>query len=168
MTDSIARKRFNRSVKRKVEDGRLSEQEAQPLFRRGPTAKSPSDPIDVIDIESPEQEETIEPAPWHYKGEGKGGSLCLSVGSLSVLGKAHIPDAPLANTEETVQDMFDQCYFRFPDTPFWDGKNIWQVKRGTHCLWKNVPVGKRGGESTKVELFHGEVHGWDGDDCIIS
>ena len=78
-----------------------------------------------------------------------------------------IPPAPKANTEETVQEMFDTGYYKYPETPFWDGKNIWEVVKGTHCLWKNVPTGKHGGESTKVEFFHGEVHGWENDDAII-
>ena len=43
----------------------------------------------------------------------------------------------------------------------WDrpalGTGPWKCL-GTHCLWKNVPTGKRG-ESTKTELFHGEYHG---------
>ena len=73
-----------------------------------------------------------------------------------------------ANTEQDVQDMFDTGYYRYPDKPFGDGKYLWGVVHGTHCLWKNVPTGKNGGESTKVELFHGECHEWVKDDFIIS
>ena len=56
--------------------------------------------------------------------------------------------------------MFDDGYYSFPRTPFWDGNSIWAVDRGTHCLWRNVPTGKNGGESTRVEYFHGERQGW--------
>ena len=64
------------------------------------------------------------------------------------------PPALFANTPRDV-------HFRYPETPFWDGKNIRMVEKGTHCLWKNVPTGKNGGESTKVEVFHGLCHGWE-------
>ena len=77
-----------------------------------------------------------------------------------------IPRALKANTKEDVQKMFDTGYYRFPETPFWDGKDINKVERGTHCLWKNVPTGKKGGESTKTEFFHGICHGWS-DGCAI-
>ena len=79
-----------------------------------------------------------------------------------------IPCAVKANTEETVQGLFDMGYFSYPGTPFWDGKDIWKVEKGTHCLWKNVPTGKNGGESTKSEVFHGECHGWDDEHVILS
>ena len=79
-----------------------------------------------------------------------------------------IPRALQANTKEDVQKMFGSSYFKFPDTPFWDGVSIQDVKKGTHRLWKNVPTGKRGGESTKTEFFHGHCHGWEGGECTIS
>ena len=78
-----------------------------------------------------------------------------------------IPRALKANTKEDVQKMFDTGYYRFPETPFWDGKDINKVGRGTHCLWKNVPTDKNGGESGKTEFFHGEVHGWQHDGEVI-
>ena len=172
MSTATDRKRFNRALKRKIKNGIISEEEAQSQFLRGNSSSEA--PFDV-------QQQTSEPVetPWQYKGEGKGGSLGVSVGSSSIVaadaGNAHcqalekwIPDAPNANTDEDVQEMFDTDYFRFPETPFWDGKNIWQVKKGTHCLWKSVPIGKRGGQSTKTEFFHGEVHGWQGDEIILS
>ena len=65
-----------------------------------------------------------------------------------------------AYTKEEVQELFDSGYFTYPETPFWNGKDIWHVRKGTHCLWKNVPTGKNGGESTKSEYFHAECHGW--------
>ena len=82
-------------------------------------------------------------------------------------GEKAIPPALKANTKEDVQKMFDTGYYRFPETPFWDGKDINKVGRGTHCLWKNVPTGKNGGESSKTEFFHGEVHGWQHDEEVI-
>ena len=78
-----------------------------------------------------------------------------------------IPRALKANTEEDVHEMFDSGYYRFPERPFWDGVRLKDVDCGTHALWKNVPTGKNGGESTKVEYFHGEVHGWETNDLVI-
>ena len=152
MSTATDRKRSNRALKRKINDGIISEEEAQSQFRRGNSSSEA--PFDV-------QQQTSEPVetPWQYKGEGKGGSQAS---------EKWIPDAPHANTEADVQAMFDTGYFRFPETPFWDGKNIMQVKKGTHCLWKNAPIGKRGGESTKTEFFHGEVHGWKNGEVIVS
>ena len=116
------------------------------------------------------------PLKRQYKGEGKGGSLGVSVapnnGTVAGDLKAEscdvaerparekaIPRALKANTEEDVQEMFDSGYYRFPERPFWDGVRLKDVDWGTHALWKNVPTGKNGGESTKVEYFHGEVQG---------
>ena len=149
--------------------------EAQSQFVRGNSSSGA--PLQRLRFDVQQQtSDRVETQPWQYKGEGKGGSLGVSVGSSRIVaadaGNAHalekgIPDAPHAFTAEDVQDMFDTGYFRFPERPFWDGKNIWQVKKGTHCLWKNVPIGKRVGWSTKTELFHGEVHGWQGDEVIL-
>ena len=74
--------------------------------------------------------------------------------------KRVIPPAEKANTEQDVQQMFDDGYYYFPKTPFWDGEDLKSVGRGTHCLWKGVGTGRRGGESGKCEYFHGECHGW--------
>ena len=41
--------------------------------------------------------------------------------------------------KEDIDEMFETGYYKFPDTPFWDGKAIRKVRTGTHCLWKNVP-----------------------------
>ena len=116
-----------------------------------------------------------DPESWQFKGEGKGGSLGTFVGSHStdtvVAGAREIAETPPAlksNTKESVQEMFDTGYYKFPEKPFWDGKNFKDVVRGAHCLWKNVPRGKAGGESTKTEFFHGECHGWENDHVIIS
>ena len=103
---------------------------------------------------------------WHFKGEGKRGSLGVSVGSNSTAiegtrkRKRVIPPAEKANTEQDVQQMFDDGYYYFPQTPFWDGVDIWSVDRGTHCLWKGMGRCRHGGESGKCEYFHGECHGW--------
>ena len=178
MADATQRKRFNRKVSRRVEKGFISEREAQWHFVRGNSSSWV--PLQRLRFDVQQQtSDPVETQPWQYKGEGKGGSLGVSVGSSRIVaadaGNAHcqalekvIPDAPNAYTKKDVQLMFDNGYFRYPETPFWNGKDIWQVKRGTHCLWKNVPVGKRGGQSTKVEFFHGEVQGWDGDEAIVS
>ena len=140
--------RFKRQVKRKVDNGIISEEEAQPKFLRG--SSSLEAPLDV-------QQQTSEPvAPWQSVGSSR--IVAADAGNAHALEKK-IPHAEHPFTAEDVQLMFDNGYFRYPETPFWNGKDIWQVKRGTHCLWKNVPVGKHGGESTKTELFHGECHG---------
>ena len=116
-----------------------------------------------------------DPKSWQFKGEGKGGSLGTFVGSHStdtvVAGartNAKPPPAPKANTKESVQELFDTGYYKYPEAPFWDGKDLKDVARGAHCLWKNVPRGKAGGDSTKTEVFHGECHGWERDDVILS
>ena len=81
-----------------------------------------------------------------------------------------IPPPLQAHTEEDVQEMFGtgySNYFTMLDPPFWDGDAIGDVVQGTHVLWKNVPTGKNGGQSTKVEYFHGTCHGWYGQDYVI-
>ena len=80
---------------------------------------------------------------WHgkikqYKGEGKGGSYGVAVDTykkpeLAARNNA-IPLALPANTRADVQRMFDSGYIKFPETPFWEGRNIWDVDTGTHCL----------------------------------
>ena len=74
-----------------------------------------------------------------------------------------MPKALPANTVAVVQTMFDDGHFCFPEPPCWDGRFLDDIEEGTHLLWKGVPTGQHGGESTKVELFHGEclVH----DEC---
>ena len=110
-----------------------------------------------------------------FKGEGKGGSLGTPLDTpvdasneLVSKPKKVMPKPLKANTKADVQDMFDSKYYRFPETPFWNGKSLWHVNRGTHVLWKNIPLGPNGGESTKHEVFHGECHGWEGDLVIVS
>ena len=77
-----------------------------------------------------------------FKGEGKGGSLGIPLGSvgsalamLQTQGKeVMIPPAPETMTREAVQELFDNGYFNFPPTPFWDGKEIWKVVKGYPLL----------------------------------
>ena len=64
--------------------------------------------------------------------------------------------------------MFDEGYYSRPETPFWNGKDINEVVKGTHCLWKGVATGKQGGRSTTVEYFHGTCQGWEDGECILS
>ena len=93
---------------------------------------------------------------WHYKGEGTKGSLGVSVGDNgTVKRKKVIPPADKSNTKDDAQQMFDDGYYYFPETPFWDGEDFWSIDRGTQCLWKNASR-----KSGKVEYFHGECHGW--------
>ena len=99
-----------------------------------------------------------------FKGEGRGGSLGIPVGSngtdVAAAQEKVIPPPLKANTKETVRAMFENGYFKYTPTPFWTGKSWWNLTHGTHVLWKNVPTGRNGGESTKAEVFHGECHGW--------
>ena len=106
------------------------------------------------------------------KGEGKGGSLGQAVGSeskpVAVNAEEKIPPALQANTRNDVQKMFDTKYYIIPEDPFWDGKDLKKVDKGMHVLWKKVPLGKNGGDSTKLEVFHGECHGWEKDKVLLS
>jgi len=117
-----------------------------------------------------------------YKGEGKGGSLgtpvrcnynaswCESRWDLlhneeemekKKKEEKKAPPPPIkCHSEADVQAMFDDGYYKVPADPFWDGKSYRDVQQGTHLLWKNVPKGKNGGDSTKAEVFHGVCHGW--------
>ena len=195
---STDRKRANRALKRKVEKGIISKEDAKSQFRHGDSSSSKHAPHDAKEAvgegkggsskkaqhankevgegkggsSSGQNANTEDTNDWQFKGEGKGGSLGILVGSKStvvaVAGNNVIPPAPKANTKETVQEMFDTGYFKYPETAFWDGKNIKNVVKGTHFLWKNVPMGKNGGESTKTEVFHGECHGWENDSVIVS
>ena len=113
------------------------------------------------------------------KGEGKGGNLGTPVpcnlgnNSNASSSKARwdllkkAPPPIKFNTNETVQEMFDTKYFQVPDGGFWNGKKLWDIQRGTHLLWKNVPLGPNGGESTKHEVFHGQCHGWANNSHVI-
>ena len=116
-----------------------------------------------------------------YKGEGKGGSLGQSVGPSrgntaevanggDVVVKKNkteeqdwmkgIPAARPRYTDDTEiwKDCFENKYFY--KVPFWDGKDTWSLDIGSHALWKKAPLGPRGGQSTKMEVFHAQVHGW--------
>ena len=80
-----------------------------------------------------------------------------------------IPPPLQAHTEEDVQEMLDTGYFEIPFPPFWDGLRLWDVKKGTHVLWWDMPTGRRGGRSTRVKYFHGTCDGWyDEHNVIVS
>ena len=204
MATGTDKKKINRALKRRIENGTLSVEDAH--FQRGQTASASSNasgaaasapqslpeppaasgpaasepPAESGDDESwgtwgAQNAAVGDPKSWQFKGEGKGGSLGTFVGSHStdavVAGareNAKTPIAPKANTKESVQEMFDTGYYKCPETPFWDGKDFEDIVRGAHCLWKNVPRGKAGGDSTKTEVFHGECHGWENDHVILS
>ena len=71
-----------------------------------------------------------------------------------------IPPPRPAYTFAQVDEMFATGVFRTPCPPFWNGFAIGDVVPGTHVLWKFVPAGRRGGQSTRVEYFHGTCDGW--------
>ena len=133
----------------------------------------------------------LRPAPWHprklrkskssqketensknvpYKGYGKWGSLGIQVANYTGGKTAWVtPPKPVPNTREAIQAMFDDNYYSLPGVPFWNGKDLADVDTGSHVLWKSVPTGKNGGESTRVEYFHGIIHGWyDPETVVIS
>jgi hypothetical protein len=59
------------------------------------------------------------------------------------------------------------AYFRMPPGGFWNGKDLLSLAKGSRVLWKSGASGKRGGDSTKVEVFSGIVHDWAGDQFIV-
>ena len=116
-----------------------------------------------------------------FKGQGKYGSLGLSLPlPVTVESKdaiesspdaqtSRIPEPLVAYTEAEINQQFGhdpEAYFRIFAEGFWDGKDIWAVQKGTRVLWKGVPKGRNGGESTKVEFFSGLVHGWEDSNFI--
>ena len=70
-----------------------------------------------------------------------------------------IPIAPYAYTQDDVRAMFETGHFYYPQVPFWDGKDIREIKAGTHVLWK-VAAGR-------TEYCHGEVHSWEHENVVI-
>ena len=71
-----------------------------------------------------------------------------------------IPPPRQAHTVQEVDAMFATGVFRIPRPPFWNGFAIGDVVPGTHVLWKFVPTGRRGGQSTRVEYFEATCDGW--------
>ena len=200
MFTGINRKRWNRGLKRKIEKGIISEEEAKLKFIRAQSSFSKKKAEDGIVAEEeakskrssrtveglvndegtkiavqafPPLEETVvaEEAEGGIVAEeeakSKRSSRTVKRQCKGEKTKKAIPRALKANTEEDVQEMFNSGYYRFPERPFWDGVHYKDVDRGTHALWKEVPTGKNGGESSKVEYFHGEVHGWKTNEIVI-
>ena len=117
------RRRWNRALKRKIEWGSLSEEDAQSQFwqpmskkvalpkgipNMAESASSEKEEASMADSSS-SKEEKARPKEavgnsknWHFKGEGKGGSLGLSVSTgnshVANTGDTVIPPAPKANT----------------------------------------------------------------------
>ena len=76
--------------------------------------------------------------------------------------------APLKkNTEDDIEQMFKDKYYYVPEGGVWNGADKWDLKEGVHCLWRGVGQGKKGGQSTKEEYFHGEIHGWNDKDNVV-
>ena len=67
--------------------------------------------------------------------------------------------------EAEVQKMVNGDYYK-PLRWAWGG-NISELANNMDVLWKGVKKGKRGGESTAVEYFHGKFHGWFDDVRVI-
>ena len=153
----------------------MSEEAAKLLFRHGPDDDNKDGYSSTQDQDMPQATDGGDPSSsWKpFKGEGKGGNLgipipCLSDASSSAARwgllkkEKKAPPAPIkCNSKEDVQKMFETKYFEVPDEPFWDGKDLLDIKQGTHLLWKHVPKGQNGGDSVEHEVFHGQCHGWD-------
>ena len=155
------RKRSNRYISRLERAGKITKAKAAEKYIRNPPSKS-------------SKLTAVPDTSWQYKGVGKGGSLGTPVDAISQsTDKAEEPNIPeplAAYTEEEIRNMFgdgDDANYCYPSTPFWDGVSYHHIQRGTHCLWKSVARGKHGGPSTKVEYFHGVVHGWHNNDYVI-
>ena len=107
--------------------------------------------------------------PGGFKGQGKFGLLGLPL-PLPVAAESHPDEQPTPIPEPLVAYRADEitgyfgyastAYYRIFREGFWNGENIWDVRKGTRVLWKGVCTGPSGGESTKVEYFAGFVHEW--------
>ena len=83
--------------------------------------------------------------------------------------QGEIPKPLVAYKEEEINEQFGEgqhAYYRIFPEGFWNGKNLWEVTKGTRVLWKNVPTGPNGGTSTKVEYFSGLVENWADNDFL--
>ena len=79
-----------------------------------------------------------------------------------------IPPPVPANTWDTISVLFDAGTFKFPEKPFWDGNDVWDVVEGTHILWQFIATGEKSGSILpQVEYFHGEVQGWENESVFI-
>ena len=70
---------------------------------------------------------------------------------------------PIKYTPDEINEQFGEgsnAYYRIFPEGFWNGKNISEVKKGTPVVWKNVPQGRNGGTSTKVEYVSGRARDW--------
>ena len=66
----------------------------------------------------------------------------------------YYPPAMLAYTKADVDQMFLDGYYTRPETPFWDGKDLCDLVKGSLVLWKIVRPGP------KVEYMNAKVQGW--------
>lgn len=66
----------------------------------------------------------------------------------------YYPPAAFAYTKADVDQMFLDGYYTRPETPFWDGKDLCDLVRGSCVLWKVVQPG------AKVEYMNAKVQGW--------
>ena len=103
-----------------------------------------------------------------FKGQGKYGSLGLSLPlPVTVESKDTIESSPDAQTsripeplpaysEAEINQQFGhgpEAYFRIYAEGFWDGKDIWEVQKGTRVLWKGVAKGKMAGNPRRWNSF---------------
>ena len=78
-----------------------------------------------------------------------------------------IPPPRPAHTFAEVDAMFATGVFRKPRPPFWNGFAIGDVVPGTHVLWKSVPIGRKGEQSTRLEYFSATCDGWVDDEHVM-
>ena len=78
-----------------------------------------------------------------------------------------IPPPRPAHTFAEVDAMFATGVFRTPRPPFWNGFAIGDVVPGTRVLFTDVPTGRKGGQSTRVQYFEGTCDGWYNQDYVM-
>jgi hypothetical protein len=66
----------------------------------------------------------------------------------------YYPPAAFAYTKADVDQMFLDGYYTTPETPFWDGKDLCDLVRGSCVLWKVARPG------AMVVYMNAKVQGW--------
>ena len=121
-----------RETESRKKRGYITEEEAASQFIHNP-------PSSTSKIEEPAPKATaVAATSWQFKGEGKGGSLGTLVSAISTSTvKAEQPAIPpplKANTEKDVEEMFHRGNFKYPEAPFWNGRNYNNVVKCTPLL----------------------------------
>ena len=110
-----------------------------------------------------------------FKGVGRGsyGDAVMSSGDSSAnkhTTQSSIPDPIKFTPDEIEKKMNGEVYFWPPKgNDFWPRNphkgqlpsDLWTLNQGDEFLWMSgAKTGRNGGQSTKIEYFHGECRGW--------